>query len=196
MKRAIFTITLIGLIFTSVGYIKAQNRLSPDNLEKPELEIIVGLNHPKHVDALQLQDIDAQDETDLPNTGIDGITLDDSQGDIEDDIIEDYLEDLLGENGGEPDKEELVLEKLKDDNINSVTLYPNPAINFINVKIEDLIYYEIEIYDLIGNKVITENVANIYGVDYKVDISSLQNGIYLMHIVMQNERLIKKFGVN
>lgn len=198
MKRVTFYITLISLIFASTGFIKAQSTINLENL-RPEVELIVGLNHPKNSDLMQLQlqdnDGESEDETDLPNTGIDGITLSDNDGDT-DDILEDYLEELEDHIGGEPDKEELVLERLKSTETDMVSLYPNPAVNFINVKIEDVSNYEVEVYDLIGNLVISEKSDNMLNTALKIDISNLQKGVYLMYIETSTKRTIKKFGVN
>jgi len=199
MKRVTFYVTLISLIFASTGFIKAQSTLNLENL-RPEVELIIGLNHPKDSELMQLQlqdnDGENEDETDLPNTGIDGITLSDNDGDAEDDILEDYLEELEEQIGSEPDKEELVLERLKSTETDMVSLYPNPAVNFINVKIEDVSTYEVEVYDLIGNLVISEKSDNMLNTALKIDISNLQKGVYLMYIETSTKRTIKKFGVN
>lgn len=194
MKRVFFTLTISFLILISTSFIKAQSTANLENL-KPEVELIIGLNHPKDSEMLQLQNNNDEDETDSPNTGIDGITLDNNNDDVEDDIIEDYLEDLLDGIGGEPEKEELVLERLKRSDINIVSLYPNPAINFINVKVEDEDGFEIEIYDLIGNLVIANKLESSLDTALKIDIDNLQSGIYLMHIITDKERIFRKFGV-
>jgi len=198
MKKLTFICILSVLILASFNIVKAQNTIDLENLERPEVELIIGLSYPKNSEALilQLQNvIDNNDEYTLP-TSENGIMLDDESDITEDDILEDYLDDLQNEPGGEPDKEELVLERLKSPQSKIVSLYPNPAINFINVKVEDLQNYEIEVYDLIGNLVINDRIVNNYNTEYKLDTSNLQNGIYLMHIVSPLERIIKKFGIN
>jgi hypothetical protein len=61
-----------------------------------------------------------------------------------------------------------------------ITIYPNPASNFLNVKSNNnLILIEFIIYDLNGRQ-----VKETHGNDLnKIDISELSNGMYLLQVV-------------
>jgi len=198
MKKITFLFSVVNLTFGCITFVTAQTTLNVENLSKPEVELIIGLNHPKNNNdiKLQLQNNNVKGNTDDTSTGINGIMLGNNDGDLEDDILNDYLDNLGDETNGLPEKEELVLERLKNPQDNIVSLYPNPAVNFINVKVEELQNFEIEVYDFIGNMVIAEKVNHIENTKHRVDISNLQNGVYLMYIVTNTDRLIKKFGVN
>jgi len=198
MKKITFLFSVVNLTFGCITFVNAQTTLNVENLSKPEVELIIGLNHPKNNNdiKLQLQNNNVKGDTDDTSTGINGIMLGNNDGDLEDDILNDYLDNLGDETNGLPEKEELVLERLKNPQDNIVSLYPNPAVNFINVKVEELQNFEIEVYDFIGNMVIAEKVNHIENTKHRVDISNLQNGVYLMYIVTNTDRLIKKFGVN
>jgi len=198
MKKITFLFSVVTLTIGCITFVNAQTTLNIENLSKPEVELIIGLNHPKNNNdiKLQLQNNNVKGDTDDTSTGMNGIMLGNNDSDLEDDILNEYLDNLGDETNGLPEKEELVLERLKNPQDNVVSLYPNPAVNFINVKVEELQNFEIEVYDFIGNMVIAQKVNHIENTEHRVDVSNLQNGVYLMYIVTNTERLIKKFGVN
>lgn len=198
MKKITFLFSVVTLTIGCITFVNAQTTLNIENLSKPEVELIIGLNHPKNNNdiKLQLQNNNVKGDTDDTSTGMNGIMLGNNDSDLEDDILNEYLDNLGDETNGLPEKEELVLERLKNPQDNGVSLYPNPAVNFINVKVEELQNFEIEVYDFIGNMVIAQKVNHIENTKHRVDVSNLQNGVYLMYIVTNTERLIKKFGVN
>ena len=67
----------------------------------------------------------------------------------------------------------------------SVTVLPNPTSDFINLGEYS---GSIKIYDLKGSLVFAHNaIAN-----ERIDISSLQNGIYVLKTQTENFKLIKK----
>ena len=198
MKKITFLFSVVTLTIGCITFVNAQTTLNIENLSKPEVELIIGLNHPKNNNdiKLQLQNNNVKGDTDDTSTGMNGIMLGNNDGDLEDDILNEYLDNLGDETNGLPEKEELVLERLKNPQDNVVSIYPNPAVNFINVKVEELQNFEIEVYDFIGNMVIAEKVNHIENTKHRVDVSNLQNGVYLMYIVTNTDRIIKKFGVN
>ena len=59
---------------------------------------------------------------------------------------------------------------------NSVSIYPNPTSNILNIDIENTSNFEIAIYDLIGKKV------GSYKNQKQLDISNLNKGIYMLKI--------------
>lgn len=74
----------------------------------------------------------------------------------------------------------------KQEILNKIKIYPNPANSFIEIK-TDLDYSYISIIDVIGKiikHVISEN---------KIDISNLTNGIYFIKITGEKSTVIRKF---
>ena len=80
---------------------------------------------------------------------------------------------------------------VKDYDINSVSVYPNPANNVINVNATSNIS-NVEVYTITGQKVgdFTANNTNT-----TISISNLTSGLYLMRIHTENGVINKKFSV-
>jgi len=78
-----------------------------------------------------------------------------------------------------------------------VEIYPNPAIDFLNIDIkgEDLVQIEFEVYDIIGNslKVYPEKLSSN---KYRVPVGDLHSGYYMLIIrdPYSRYRRIFKFG--
>lgn len=87
---------------------------------------------------------------------------------------------------------------IDDNTLNSVSIYPNPAKNVINLDFSTLANdssTQINIYDIQGKlvktKLRTNNAIN------SIDISALQNGFYILKIQTENDtQLTKKFVIN
>jgi len=87
---------------------------------------------------------------------------------------------------------------IEESSLNSVSIFPNPAKNILNLDFSNLAHdssIEINIYDLQGKIVMskfrTENPINT------IDISALQNGFYILKIQTENAtQLTKKFVIN
>ncbi len=70
---------------------------------------------------------------------------------------------------------------------NTITMYPNPASTILNITSNDNTIESVEVYNIIGKKVIDTTSQSI-------DISTLTNGIYITKIKSDNNRFaIKKF---
>jgi len=63
------------------------------------------------------------------------------------------------------------------DSKNKIDLYPNPTSNILNIKIENILNFKIEIFDFIGKKV------GYYKNQTSIDVSHLTSGIYLVKII-------------
>lgn len=63
---------------------------------------------------------------------------------------------------------------------NNFMIYPNPASNSITIKGDNLINEEIEIYNMLGQKVIQRSLITN---ETAVDISNLSNGVYTIYFV-------------
>lgn len=61
---------------------------------------------------------------------------------------------------------------------NHINIYPNPATDFLNIETKSLQIETIEIYDLTGRQILqNQNLIN-----NKLEISTLSNGFYIVHI--------------
>lgn len=77
--------------------------------------------------------------------------------------------------------------------LNEVSVYPNPAIEFINIKIERSIQ-QILVYDAFGKKILT--LTNINSNNKKINVSDWETGVYLITILDgQNNQYIERLIV-
>ena len=65
----------------------------------------------------------------------------------------------------------------------NLQIYPNPAIDFVNIKHEKAIR-SVEIFDLAGKLVFSENYSDT---EVKIDLNSIKKGMYLMQITTENQ---------
>lgn len=71
-----------------------------------------------------------------------------------------------------------------------VTIYPNPAINYITVELEnDTKVGTINIYNMLGSIV---KIVEINGTKKEIDISELPSGSYIISVENEKERIIKQ----
>lgn len=70
-----------------------------------------------------------------------------------------------------------------------ITLYPNPATDFLNIKSNgsDKVT-AIEFYNTLGQRIYYENVSNIS--DIKIDVSNLKKGIYFVKVNFENSKVV------
>lgn len=69
--------------------------------------------------------------------------------------------------------------------INDIRLYPNPARDFISIEIPELMIEEMSIYDVRGVEILRET-ADLRD-RYSLDVSSFENGVYLLRIESEGE---------
>ena len=62
-----------------------------------------------------------------------------------------------------------------------ISVYPNPATDFLNIKVYDIDTYDISLFDLNGRKIIAAKITAIPQGN-QIDISSLSKGIYLLSL--------------
>jgi uncharacterized repeat protein (TIGR01451 family) len=89
------------------------------------------------------------------------------------------------------------LEKLRSEN--GLILYPNPAANEVMVQFETKVKGDMQLrmYSIVGTLVKEQKVANMQaGINVeKLDISGLQNGLYLVEVSDGNSRSVKKLVI-
>ena len=72
---------------------------------------------------------------------------------------------------------------IEDVKAEAVSVYPNPTTGIINVAARQL--ERVEVYDLMGRLVITSHTPSF-------SVEHLPNGAYTLHIVTQNETIVKR----
>jgi len=74
---------------------------------------------------------------------------------------------------------------------NFIQIYPNPVSQFLNKDVPGSLDYQVQLYDINGKLISSQ-------IDYQpIDVSSLQNGIYILEVkdVNSNQKVIKKVFV-
>ena len=80
---------------------------------------------------------------------------------------------------------------INDDNLLEMILYPNPTDkNFVTIQTNSLDTKEIEVFDIIGKKVIDVSLNT-----NSLDVSKLNSGIYLVKITVDNQTNTHKLVV-
>ena len=78
-----------------------------------------------------------------------------------------------------------------------VEVYPNPAIDFLNIDVnsKELVQVEFEVYDIIGNT-ISVSAEKLTASKYRVPVSDLHSGYYMLIVrdPYSRYRQIFKFG--
>jgi hypothetical protein len=76
-------------------------------------------------------------------------------------------------------------------NNETVSVYPNPASNMINVKMNTTLINNatLELYDATGKLIAQQKVSNEYSF---ININYLANGIYTVRVITDNEQTIKR----
>lgn len=82
--------------------------------------------------------------------------------------------------GGSPCEFNLV-ESVKSDKEQKILIYPNPAINYINIRFEDIHRFKsIEIIDLYGRRI---ERMTIDGLNFRIDLTDYNQGIYYLKAI-------------
>ena len=64
---------------------------------------------------------------------------------------------------------------------NKIKIYPNPALNYLNIQLKDSQFKKAEVYNLKGQLLITSSTSNL-------EISTLSSGVYIVKITDKNNR--------
>jgi hypothetical protein len=79
----------------------------------------------------------------------------------------------------------------------NITLYPNPAIDYLNVQTGSISPIQLSIYSIDGKKLKTIEQPSIGegGNDYRIDLNELNSGVYMLHLTYPEETRSIKFQV-
>lgn len=186
--------TSVLFLFSNI-MLMAQSEISQERIvNRPEIELIIGLNQPNI--SHQIRSTDSYNNSDYVNDVITNHIVDynDTSDDWEDEL-EDWLDVLDEEDDAptEPVKEELILVKQIFDL--ELNIFPNPAKDYIKLQFDKTNQYQVEIYDLIGNKVLSETHVVDIGTELEFDLNNFETGVYIMHISSNEATTIKKFAI-
>ena len=70
-------------------------------------------------------------------------------------------------------------------NLADVQVYPNPAKDVVNVSIQNVLIHKIEVYNLLGKKVLTSTES-------KINVENLPKGVYLLKIQSEDAGFVTK----
>jgi hypothetical protein len=73
-----------------------------------------------------------------------------------------------------------------------VMIYPNPVVNLLNIKADEEII-NIELMNLMGQRIIMQNVNEL---THQINLSDLQNGIYIIKVELENGTVTRRIAVN
>ena len=82
------------------------------------------------------------------------------------------------------------------DMTTQVSVYPNPASDKLNIELLDVITksFDCKIYDLTGRRISVEPFETNSN-HYEIDLNSINNGIYILEINVNNQKITKKISV-
>tara|TARA_B100000886_G_scaffold335992_1_gene293967 strand:- start:5089 stop:6867 length:1779 start_codon:yes stop_codon:yes gene_type:complete len=103
---------------------------------------------------------------------------------------------LLDQWGCKYNSNEVFFSSLSLNNYNKhkLSVFPNPASNYLDVKIEgDQSFHIIELFDVQGRKVFSQQLS---GDINRLDIQHLERGTYLLKIYLKGQQLIKPVLLN
>jgi hypothetical protein len=81
--------------------------------------------------------------------------------------------------------------ELKNNN-NSLTIYPNPTSNLVNIDAKDMT--SISIYNVLGEMIYTQNKTSTNSM--QINTSQWSKGIYTVQVNSNNQSITKKLIVN
>ena len=85
------------------------------------------------------------------------------------------------------------LTSIQENNNLDVQVYPNPAINVLNITLNSNELFDLTITDLNGKQVLAERISSISNM---VDITDLSSGMYLLRIANSNTQSTTKIQIN
>ena len=76
--------------------------------------------------------------------------------------------------------------------LTDINIYPNPAENILNINFKDFLETEAVLYDISGRMVSNKMLLNI---NNKMDVSQLQNGVYILELSNEKGKATKKISI-
>ena len=85
-----------------------------------------------------------------------------------------------------------VLSNENFENISQVAVYPNPSNGIFNISLNNLQPTSINVYDLTGKVVYTNQQISIVNNQTTIDLSAVSNGIYFLKMNVEGQNIVKR----
>jgi uncharacterized surface protein with fasciclin (FAS1) repeats len=85
------------------------------------------------------------------------------------------------------------LTSIQENNNLDILVYPNPAVNVLNIALNSNELFDLTITDLNGKQILAERISSISNL---VDISNLSSGMYLLRIANSTTQSTTKIQIN
>jgi len=72
------------------------------------------------------------------------------------------------------------------DSLDELVYYPNPALNYVNLKVPEAGKYNILIYNVLGQEVFSGQYWSFAGASIQLHIGSLPSGAYIIKLIFEN----------
>jgi hypothetical protein len=79
---------------------------------------------------------------------------------------------------------------------NNFVIYPNPSVDFFNVKIGDIQPQSLEVTDISGKNIISKKDFDNSGNEIQIDMSNVSKGVYFIKIATADKSVVKKIIKN
>jgi uncharacterized membrane protein YciS (DUF1049 family)/uncharacterized protein (DUF2236 family) len=76
--------------------------------------------------------------------------------------------------------------------LTDINIYPNPAENILNINFKDFLETEAVLYDISGRMVRNKTLSNV---NSTMDVSQLQNGVYILELSNEKGKATKKISI-
>ncbi len=93
---------------------------------------------------------------------------------------------------GSPVNEVCPTSGIKENNISSFLLFPNPASNVLNIRTKTAGKFDVSIFDLTGREILNKSILNGQAT---IDLSNINKGNYIVKLVQNNSYSIEKLVV-
>nr|WP_294933624.1 T9SS type A sorting domain-containing protein [uncultured Flavobacterium sp.] len=80
--------------------------------------------------------------------------------------------------------------------LNSISVYPNPSTGLFNVALGTFVPETVEVYDLSGKIILTDENVTISNSHYLLNLSKVATGIYFVKIASENQSVVKRIIKN
>jgi hypothetical protein len=105
-----------------------------------------------------------------------------------------YYYDIVTQNGCPSEISDTIYYKYTGiNNLNNeqyLKIYPNPVTNELMIETSDNSLYNINLINIVGQSIYT--IYDLRFTNYKIDMSNLPNGVYLIKVFNEKESLVKK----
>jgi len=82
---------------------------------------------------------------------------------------------------------------VSDFDFNGFSMYPNPASDILNIKLNNITNADLSIYDIQGKLVLKQSVSEEQNLE--LNVSELQSGLYFVKLNTNNKELVKKLVI-